>query len=305
MAASAERAAAGESREGLLLGAGAFVLWGLYPFYFRALTQVPALEIVVHRIVWSTLVLALVVQAQNAWPEVRQAAHDPALRRRLLATTLLMATNWFAYVVAVTGGQVLDASLGYFMCPLVSVLLAVVVLKERLSRLQVAAVALMALAVAMLIVALGIVPRMALFLAVSFGLYGLFHKGLPISASAALFVECALLLPLGALVLVWLAAMGSLVGPESDPRAFILLLLAGVVTVGPLLLFGMGAQRLRLSTLGLLQYIAPTMLFVEAVFWFGEPLNPWRLATFVLIWAALGVYTADSWRRARRHLPPA
>lgn len=301
MATSAERPAAApvDTREGLLLGAGAFVLWGLYPFYFKALAHVPALEIVAHRIVWSTLVLAVLIQLRREWTAVIQALREPAVRRGLLVTTTLIATNWLVYVLAVTGDQVLDASLGYFMCPLVSVILGMVVLKERLSRVQLLALALVAAAVAMLVVVLGVVPKVALFLAVSFALYGLLRKRLPVPALTALFVECALLLPVAALITAWLAATGGLVLPMDDPWAFFLLTLAGVITAGPLLLFGLGARRLRLSTVGLLQYIAPSMLFFEGVFWFGEPLNPWRLAAFVLIWAALALYTADEWRRSR------
>lgn len=302
MARRAERAAplTADSREGLLCAVGAFTLWGVYPFYFKALARVPPLEIVVHRILWSTLVLALLLlAARGGWAEVGRTLRDRRLLRGLLATTLLIATNWFAYVLAVTGGQVLDASLGYFMCPLVSVLLGVVFLKERLTRAQVVAVALAAAAVVMLVVALGVVPRMALFLAVSFGLYGLLRKRLPVGPTAALFLECVLLLPVALALLAWFAATGALVGPAADPRTFLLLTLAGVVTVGPLLLFGLGAHRLRLSTVGLLQYITPSMLFLEGVLWFGEPLDPWRLAAFALIWAALALYTAEGWRAGR------
>ena len=162
-----------DSRAGLLMGAGAFALWGLYPFYFRTLGHVPALEIVAHRIFWSTLVLALIIQLRGAWGPVTAALFDPHLRWGLAATTLLIATNWFAYVLAVTSGQVLDASLGYFLCPLVNVALGVLVLKERLASAQIAAVSLATAAVVLLIVTLGIVPKMALFLAISFGLYGL------------------------------------------------------------------------------------------------------------------------------------
>lgn len=288
-----------DTREGLLCGAGAFALWGLYPFYFKALAHVPPLEIVVHRVVWSTLLLALLLQLRRGWGEVARALRDSGHRRTLAVTSVLVAANWFAYVLAVTGDQVLDASLGYFLCPLVSVALGVVVLKERLSPAQVAAVLLAAAAVAMLVVALGVVPKMALFLAVTFGLYGLFRKRLPVPPLVALFVECALLVPAAAAILPWAAGEGGPVTPASDLGAFLLLTLAGAVTVGPLLLFGLGAHRLRLSTVGLLQYIAPSMLFVEGVVFFGEPLNPWRLFAFVLIWAALAIYTAEGLRLRR------
>lgn len=283
----------GDGSTGLLLGAGAFALWGLYPFYFKALAHVSALEIVVHRIVWSSAVLALLIQFRGGWDLVGAALRDRSMRHGLAATTLLIAANWFVYVLAVTGSQVLDASLGYFMCPLVNVALGVLVLKERLTLAQTAAVALAATAVLMLIVALGIVPKIALFLAVSFGIYGLLHKRLPIDPLTLLFLECALLLPVAVIVAAVMAAGGALLTFDADAWTLVLLWLAGVVTVGPLLMFGAGAKRLRLTTIGLLQYIAPTMLFVEGVLWFGEPLNPWRLAAFVLIWLALLIYTAD------------
>ena len=288
-----------DSREGLLLGAGAFTLWGLYPFYFKALAHVPALEIVAHRIVWSTLLLALLIQFRRGWGAVVVALSDRRLRGGLAVTTLLIAANWLVYVLAVTGGQVLDASLGYFLCPIVSVALGVLVLKERLTRWQLAAVALATLAVVLLMAGMGIVPKIALFLAISFGLYGLCRKRLQVDPLTALFVECAVLLPLAALVAVWLAATGTLHGGRGEGMTLLLLSLSGIVTVGPLLMFGMGAKRLRLSTVGLLQYIAPTLLFIEGVVWFGEPLNPWLLVAFVMIWAALVLYTFDGVRRAR------
>jgi chloramphenicol-sensitive protein RarD len=293
-------AEAGDSREGLLLGAGAFALWGLYPFYFKALAHVPAMEIVAHRILWSSLLLAGIIQFRGGWGSVIGALYDRRLRLGLGITTVLIAANWLVYVLAVTGGQVLDASLGYFLCPIVSVGLGVAVLKERLSRWQLASVGLATLAVVLLIVMLGVVPKIALFLAVSFGLYGLYRKRLPVDPLSALFLECALLLPLAAVVAIWLAATGTLHGGRGEGATLFLLMLSGIVTVGPLLMFGLGAKRLRLSTIGLLQYIAPTMLFLEGVLWFGEPLNPWRLVAFVMIWAALAIYTLDGVLRTRQ-----
>jgi chloramphenicol-sensitive protein RarD len=253
-----------------------------------------------HRIFWSSLLLAAIIQARGGWLSVSNALLDRRLRAGLAATTLLIATNWFAYVLAVTGGHVLDASLGYFLCPLVNVARGVLVLKERLTAGQLAAVGLAALAVVLLIVKLGIVPKIALYLAVSFGLYGLLRKRLPVDPLSALFLECALLLPVAAMVASWLAAAGTLRTAEGEPATLVLLALSGVVTVGPLLLFGLGAKRLRLSTIGVLQYIAPTMLFLEGVLRFGEPLNPWRLTAFVMIWGALVIYTLDGVRRARQ-----
>ncbi len=293
-------AEAQDTREGLLLGAGAFTLWGLYPFYFKALSHVPVLEIIAHRILWSTLLLAAIIQLRRGWAPVHGALLDRRLRRGLTITTLLIAANWLVYVLAVTGGQVLDASLGYFLCPIVSVALGVIVLKERLTPWQLAAVGLATLAVGLLIVELGIVPKLALFLAVSFGLYGLCRKQLPVDPLTALFLECALLLPLAVVVAIWLAATGGLRGGVGEGTTLFLLSLSGIVTVGPLLLYGMGGKRLRLSTVGLLQYIAPTLLFIEGVVWFGEPLSRWQLVAFGMIWAALVVYTLDGMLRARQ-----
>lgn len=289
-----------DSRAGLIMAATAFTLWGVYPFYFKALGHVPPLEIVAHRILWSTLVLAPLMQARRAWQSVLAVLFDRQLRWGLGATTLLIASNWFAYVLAVTSGNVLDASLGYFLCPLVNVALGVAFLKERLSRRQTAAVALAAAAVLMLIVALGVVPKTALFLAISFGLYGLVRKRLPVDPATALFLECALLIPAGLAIALWLAAAGDLRSLDGDPWTLLLLMASGFVTVVPLLLFGMGAKRLRLSTIGILQYIAPSMLFFEGVLWFGEPLNPWRLAAFIMIWGALVIYSLDGVLRHRR-----
>ena len=288
-----------DSRAGLILSATAFTLWGVYPFYFKALGHVPPLEIVAHRIVWSTLTLAPLIQLRGGWSTVLGALMDRRLRWGLGATTVLIAANWFVYVLAVTSGNVLDASLGYFLCPLVNVALGVAFLKERLSPAQIAAVALASAAVLLLIVMLGVVPKIALFLAISFGLYGLARKRLPVDPVTALFLECALLVPAGIAIALWLGLGGQLRTLEGDPWTLVLLALSGIVTVGPLLLFGMGAKRLRLSTIGILQYIAPSMLFVEGVLWFGEPLNPWRLVAFVLIWTALVVYTVHGVLRTR------
>ena len=293
-------AAARESRLGLLAGLGAFTLWGLYPFYFKALAAIPALEIVAHRIVWSVAMLACLLPFGGRWRTLLLAVRTPATLGWLTVTTVLISANWLVYVLAVTGGQVLDASLGYFLCPLVNVVLGVTVLKERLTAAQTAAVALAAGAVLLPIWQLGAVPKVALFLAVSFGLYGMLRKRLAVDAVTGLLVECVLALPLSAGIALWLAASGGLRSPQADAWTWALLLLSGIVTAGPLLLFAMGAKRMRLATLGLLQYIAPSMLFVEGVLAFGEPVEPARLAAFALIWAALALYTADGALRARR-----
>lgn len=290
-----------ERRRGLAAALGAYALWGLYPFYFKALAAVPAAEIVAHRIVWSALLLALFLPGGGRWGALLRALADRRTLAWLAVTTLLVSTNWLGYVLAVTGGQVLDASLGYFLCPLVNVALGVLVLKERLSPAQAGAVALACLAVVLLVWQSGVVPRVALFLAVTFGLYGLLRKRLPVDAATGLLLECVLALPLAAGIALWLEATGGgLRSPDAGAWTWALLLASGPVTVGPLLLFAMGARRLPLATMGLLQYVAPTMLFLQGVLLFGEPMDPWRLAAFALIWLALALYTADGAIRARR-----
>jgi chloramphenicol-sensitive protein RarD len=289
-----------ESREGLILGASAFVLWGLYPFYFKALAAIDPLEVVAHRIVWSFVVLLVAMPFAGRWREVAEALLHWRSFLGLLLTTVLILVNWIVYVLAVVSGNVLDTSLGYFLCPLVAVALGVFVLKERLSPWQLAAVALALAAVVNLILQLGIVPRVALVLAVSFGVYGLVRKKLRVGPVSGLFVECLLALPVAVGVIWWKLDHGGLGFLHVSPLDDLLLLLAGVATIGPLLLFNMGAKRLSYSTIGLLQYIAPSMLFLESVLLFGEPLEFWRLATFLVIWLALAIYTLDSLHRARR-----
>ncbi len=297
---AATAAAARESRIGLIAGVGAFTLWGLYPFYFKALAGTPALEIVAHRIVWSVALLACALPFAGRWRALVNALRTPATLGWLAVTTVLISANWLVYVLAVTGGQVLDASLGYFLCPLVNVALGVLVLKERLTPAQTAAVALAAAAVLVPVWQLGAVPKIALFLAVSFGVYGMLRKRLAVDAATGLLIECVLALPLSAGIVIWLGVSGGLRSPGADGWTWALLLLSGFVTAGPLLLFTMGARRMPLATLGLLQYIAPSMLFLEGALVFGEPVEPSRLAAFVLIWVALALYTADGALRAKR-----
>jgi chloramphenicol-sensitive protein RarD len=290
-----------EDRKGLAIGISAFLLWGLYPAYFRALAHVGPWEIVAHRIVWSTVLLAILLACTTGFSEARAALGARGSLLTLLATTLLILINWLVYVIAVLNGQVLDASLGYFLCPLVVVALGITVLRERLSAPQLAAVLLAAAAVANLVWQQGVVPRVALILAVSFAIYGLLRKRLHVSPATGLFLECLLSLPIAVGLFVWLGWRGEQHFLTESATTDLLLLAAGFVTVGPLLLFNQGAKRLRYTTLGVLQYIAPSMLFLQGWLLFGEPLSFWRLVTFLAIWAALALYSLGSlrgWRTA-------
>jgi chloramphenicol-sensitive protein RarD len=283
---------------GLAAAVAAYVLWGVAPVYFHALPHVPPLEILAHRIVWSVLVLAIALSATRRWASVREAF---ASRRRVLAlcaTSALISCNWGIFIWAIGQHRLVEASLGYFVNPLVNVALGAVFLGERLSRRQLAAVGLAGAGVAVLVARAGTLPWVALALALSFGVYALLRKAARIDALGGLFVETALLAPVALAGLVARGAAGS-GAYGADPRTTVLLSLAGVVTATPLVLFAIGVQRLRLSTIGLVQYLAPTCQFLLAVLAFREPFGAAQLGAFALIWTSLAIYTADAIRGSR------
>ncbi len=284
---------AAERRSGLAYGLAAYTAWGLLPLYFRALHGVPPLEILAHRIAWSVLLLAGLTTWLRRWPEVARPLQAWPGRLTLLATTLLISVNWGVYIWAVHAGRVLEASLGYFVNPLVNVLLGVLFLGEALSRRQRLSVGLAGLGVAVLVASAGAIPWVALVLALSFGLYGLLRKRARVDAVAGLFSETALLAPLAVGGLLWLGARGT--GHlGSAPGTTALLVAAGAVTALPLIWFAIGVRHLRLSTIGLLQYVAPTMQFATAVFVFGERFTAAHAAAFACIWASLALYSWDA-----------
>ena len=257
---------------GILLGVGAYVIWGLLPLYFKLLGMVPATQVLAHRILWSVLLL--------------------------MASALLIAVNWLVYIWAVQHGHVLEASLGYFINPLVNVALGVAVLGEKVRRVQWAAVALAGLGVAIMAASGGSAIWISLVLALSFGTYGLLRKIAAIDALGGLFVETILLAPFAIAVLVLASAQGDAAfGHERGLDA--LLVLAGAITAIPLLMFAAAARRMPYPALGLLQYIAPTLQFAEAVLLFGEPLHSTSMLSFALIWTGLAIYAADGLRAAR------
>ena len=286
-------------RAGLLYGVAAYLAWGLLPLYFRALQGVPPLEILAHRVVWSVLLLAGLTTWLRRWPEVARPLSSWRGRLTLLGSTALISVNWGVYIWAVHAGRVLEASLGYFVNPLVNVLLGVLFLGERLTRRQQLAVGLAAAGVAVLIATAGTFPWVALVLATSFGLYGLLRKVARMDAVAGLFCETALLAPLaaGGLLLLARAGTGHL---GAAPGQSALLVAAGLVTALPLIWFALAVAQLRLSTLGLLQYLAPTMQFSIAVFAFGEPFTAAHGVAFGCIWASLALYSADLLSGLRR-----
>jgi chloramphenicol-sensitive protein RarD len=293
-----------ERRAGLAYGLAAYLAWGFLPLYFRALHDVPPLEILAHRIAWSVLLLAGLTSWLGRWPEVARPLATWRGRLTLLATTLLISVNWGVYIWAVHAGRVLEASLGYFVNPLVNVLLGVVFLGERLNRRQAISVGLAGLGVAALVASTGALPWVALVLALSFGFYGLLRKWARIDAVAGLFSETALLAPAAVGGLAWLGLTGrGHLG--ASPGTSALLVAAGAVTALPLIWFAIGVQRLRLSTVGLLQYLAPTLQFSVAVFVFGERFTAAHAVAFACIWSSLGLYSWDALAALRRAAPPA
>lgn len=289
-----------ETITGVLYAGGAFLIWGLSPVYWKAMQQVPALEIVTHRVVWSFGFLAVLTLAQRRWGEFWQVLNTPRTLLILALTTLLVSGNWLLYIWAVNAGYLLQASLGYYINPLVNVLLGMAFLKERLRRPQALAVLLACAAVALRTVSLGEPPWIALTLGFTFGLYGLIRKVAPVSSLVGLTVETLLLTAPGVAYLIWLDSQAAGALLRASRSLDILLIGTGVFTAVPLLFFNLGARRINLSSVGLMQYIAPTGMFLLAVLVYGEPFTPAQVWTFVLIWTALGIYSIDSVRAFRR-----
>jgi chloramphenicol-sensitive protein RarD len=283
---------------GSLYAVAAFGFWGLSPIYFKLLPQVPPAEILAHRIVWSVLFGLVFVTLMRAWPAVRAALASGRTLRALALTAALISTNWLIYIYAIGTDQVMSTSLGYYINPLVNVLLGMLFLGERLGRGRTLAVVLAMLGTASLAFELGGLPWISLTLAFSFGFYGLIRKRLGLPSMAALFVETLLVLPFALAALAWFAVRGeSSFG--GDVRTTLLLVLAGPVTLLPLLWFAEAARRLPLITVGFFQYLAPTLTFLLAVLVYGEAFTAAWAVTFVLIWSGLVVFTIDGLKTHR------
>lgn len=285
------------STVGVASALGAYAMWGMFPLYFKAVAGVPAVEVLCHRIVWSALLTALLITLLRRWRAVLVVLGNRRAATTLAVSAAVISLNWGVFIWAVGHDRVLEASLGYFINPLVSVLLGVAFLHERLRSLQWAAVGLAAVGVVWQVIAMGVVPWVSLTLALSFGAYGLLRKVVAADSLVGLFVETAMITPLGLGWLLMLAAEGTGAFAAGDPTITALLAASGAITAAPLILFVAGARRIRLSTLGLLQYLVPTCHFALAVFVFDEPFTADRLVTFAFIWAALAVFTWDAHRR--------
>jgi chloramphenicol-sensitive protein RarD len=275
------------TRIGVAYALAAFLSWGLNPFYFKAVSNIPTVEILGHRIVWSMLFLLPLILYARQWPQVMRALRARHTFTLLAATSIIVGVNWLLYILTVEVGRVLESSLGYYINPLVNVLFGRVFLGERLSRTQMAAAAIAGAGVLNLVIAYGEVPWLALGLAVTFAIYGLLRKVVPVDALPGLFIETVMLFPFAAVGLFLFGHSFTL----GDPRSDILLLMAGPVTFLPLLWFTCAARRLKLSVIGFFQFISPSIQFLLAVFVFGEHFGPAHYVTFALIWIAIVIFT--------------
>lgn len=291
-----------DAARGAIAAAAGFLCWGIVPIYWKALAAVPALELIAHRIVWSLFFLVLVQAWRGRLRAVREGFASPRAIGLNLLSSALLAANWTVYVWGVNTGHVIECSLGYFLTPLGNVALGFVFLHERLRPMQWTAIALAVLGVLLLLVRLGHFPWIALTLAATWSFYGILKKKSALGPMNGLTVETILLFPLAAAALAWWHFDGTGALGRVGATDHVLILSAGVITAIPLLLFAQGAQRVRLSTLGLLQYIAPSVQFLLGVFLYGEPFDSARFQAFAMIWAGLVVYTADSFWSQRKQL---
>ncbi|MCA9871769.1 MAG: EamA family transporter RarD [Anaerolineae bacterium] len=287
-------------RRGTLLAGGAYVIWGVLPIYWKAMASVSPQEILVHRILWSLVVCLILLAALKNWQWLRDGLRHPAVFRVSMVTAVLLAVNWLTYIWATNNDHIVEASLGYFITPLVNVLLGIVILHERLRVGQLAAILVATLGVIYLIVNAGGLLWISFALALSFGIYGLLRKTSKLGSLEGLSIEMMILTLPAALFLLMLAGRGESAFATQSWAVTLLLASTGIVTAGPLLLFASGARLVPLTTLGVLQYLAPTLQFLIGVLIYGEPFTHTRLIGFGIIWAALAIYTAEGFLRRRR-----
>ncbi len=280
-------------RKGVVLAASSYVAWGLFPAYFFLLKSVSPIEVLAHRMIWSLVFLSIVLAFRRQWSWLRPLAGQPRLLASFTVSAALLSGNWFLYIWAVTRGHVIDASLGYFINPLVNIVLGFVLLRERLRPAQWFAVFIAALGVLWLTWQGRHFPWIAVVLALTFGFYGLMRKLAALGPLEGLSLETLLLFPLAAAYLIWTAAIGNNAFMQADFALRLVLIAAGPITAIPLLLFAAGARLIRLSTLGLLQFIAPTLQLLLGIWMFHEGFGGARAWGFVIIWAALALYCAE------------
>ncbi|ART82526.1 protein RarD [Oceanisphaera profunda] len=290
-----------QGTKGALYAVGAYTLWGIAPLYFKQLTHIPAYEILTHRVIWSFLLLLVLLSVLKFWPRVRAMLRQPKYLLLLTLSSVIIGLNWLVFIWAVNNNHMLDASLGYYINPLFNIVLAMLFLGERFRRMQWWAVALAASGVVLQLVIFGSLPWIALVLAISFGLYGLIRKQVPVDPITGLTIETLVLLPLAAIYLFFIADSPTSNLSVNSLNTNLWLVSAGLVTTAPLLLFAGAAKRLKLSTLGFFQYIGPSLMFLVAVGLFDEAFTQDKIITFALIWCSLVIYSWDGikHRRAR------
>lgn len=296
---------ADSNKGGIPLGLAAYVIWGFMPLYFKLLASVQPTEIVAHRIIWSVVLLGLVATFWRRWGAIRAALGTGKVLITLIVTACLIAVNWLVYIYSVVSGQVLEGSLGYYLNPLVNVLFGVVLLKEKLTRPQVFACLLAAAGVAVMAAGAGSGLWISLTLALSFASYGFLRKVAPVDALEGLWVETVMLAPVSLVWVFVLVNQGNAGFGHQGLGIDLLLILGGAVTALPLLLFTAAAKRLPYSTLGFLQYIAPSLQFLLAVLVFHEPFGTAQALCFAAIWAALAIFSVEALRNARARISPA
>lgn len=285
---------AARSRQGVFFAIAAYTMWGIAPVYFKWLESVPALEILSHRIIWSfILVLALILLLRRG-SRLKPVLQNKQQMLRLSLATCLLGGNWFLFIWAINNDHILDASLGYYINPLLNVAIGMAFFAERMRKMQLVAIALACTGVIIQIISFGSVPWVALTLACSFAIYGAIRKRLPIDSITGLWLETLILLPVVLVYMVFFASSSAADMTQNTWQVNTLLIAAGVVTTAPLLCFTAAAQRIRYSTLGFFQYIGPSLMFILAVWVYGEPLATDKLVTFAIIWLALAVYSIDT-----------
>ncbi|MEZ8021116.1 EamA family transporter RarD [Vibrio splendidus] len=289
------------TRQGILLAVAAYTMWGIAPIYFKSLSEVSPFEILSHRVVWSFFLLAFLLHMSRGWRKVRDTLTSKPKMLYLVATSILVGANWLIFIWAVNSNHMLDASLGYYINPLINVLLGMLFLGERLRKLQWFAVALAAIGVLIQLIAFGSVPIVAIALAFSFGFYGLLRKKVSLEAQTGLFIETLVMLPIAATYLLFIADSATSDFSMNPMQLNLLLVAAGVITTVPLLCFTGAATRLKLSTLGFFQYIGPSLMFLLAVLIYGEAFTSDKAITFAFIWGALVIFSFDGLRNNKKN----
>jgi len=285
------------SRNGALSALSAYLLWGFAPIYFKLLSEIAAGEILMHRVIWSTVFLLVMIIAMKKWSQLIIVFKQPKLLLQLSLSASFLAVNWFLFIWAINNNHLLDASLGYYINPIFNVVLGMIFFHERLRRNQLIAVGLAVTGVIVQLIALGTLPLISLALASTFAIYGLIRKKLPVNSFIGLFVESLLMLPIALIYWIFFVDSSTSNMVVNTTSLNITLIMAGLVTTAPLLFFTAAAKRLTLSTLGFFQYLGPSIMFLLATFYYQETMKDAELLTFIFIWTALALYSFDSFKK--------